>query len=303
MKDATLVAAVRLVLAAGARVPLARGLRAAEAVGGLLYRVLREPRRLALAHLELVYGAQLPPGAREALARAAFVNVARCLVEVVKIDEIRRRADEYIEIVGREHLDRMLAAGRGGLIVTGHIGNWELLAACCAWQGIPVAAVARRIYVPRLNELLVDFRARQGVRTILRESPGAARDILHTLRSGALLAMLIDQDTNAPSVSVPFLGRTARTPAGAASFALRRDLPVTAAFIQRRPGSGHRITVLPPFDKPRTGDLTADIRALTRTFNAALEAQILRNPAEWVWWHRRWRHPPRPRLDLDAEVA
>jgi len=303
VKDESLLAAVRFGLWAGAKVPLERALRMADRVGGMLYGILGQPRRLALEHIQLVYGDTLTPAAREALARAAFVNVARCFMEIVKIDEIRRRADEYVEIEGLEILQGMVASGHGGIIVTGHIGNWELLGAYCSWRGIPIAAVARRIYVGGLNELLVDYRARQGVETILRESPQAARQLLRTIKRGAILAMVIDQDTNAPSVSVPFLGRTARTPAGAASFALRRDLPVSAAFIQRRPQGGHRITIQPPFEKPTTGGQTEDIRRLTRVFNAALEEQILRNPAEWVWWHRRWRHSPRPRVDLDADVA
>ena len=268
-----------------------------------MYRIIGQPRRLALEHIALVYGDRLSLPEREALARAAFANVARCFMEIVKIDAIRRQAERYVEIEGLDVLQGMVASGQGGLIVTGHIGNWELLAAYCSWRGIPVAAVARRIYVGGLNELLVDYRARQGVETILRESPQAARQLLRTIKRGAVLAMLIDQDTNVPSVSVPFLGRTARTPAGAASLALRRELPVAAAFIQRRPQGGHRITILPPFEKPDSGDENEDVRSLTCTFNAALEAQILGNPTEWVWWHRRWRNPPRPRVDLDAAVA
>ncbi|MCK6553179.1 lipid A biosynthesis acyltransferase [Candidatus Binatia bacterium] len=303
-KDAALLAAVRCGLWAGRQLGLERALAAADLVGGLLYRFLGPPRRLALAHIELVYGDTLSASAREALARAAFVNVARCFMEIVKIDEIRRRAAEYVEIEGLEVLQEMVASGQGGLIVTGHIGNWELLAAYCSWRGIPVAAVARRIYVGGLNDLLVEYRARQGVETILRESPQAARQLLRTIKRGAVLAMLIDQDTNVPSVSVPFLGRSARTPAGAATFALRRrELRVAAAFIERRPRGGHRITIRPPFEKPHSGDRTEDIRSLTRVFNAALEEQILRHPTEWVWWHRRWRNRPRPRIDLDAEVA
>ena len=292
VKDAVLVGAVRFGLWAGGKLSLERALAIADRVGGLLYRVLRDPRRLALAHIDLVYGDTLTPAAKTALIRAAFVNVARCFLEIVKIDEIRRRADSYVETSGWEHLQAFADSGDGGIIITGHIGNWELLAAYCSWRGIPVAAVARRIYVRGLNELLVAYRARQGVETILRESPQAARQLLRTVRRGAVLAMVIDQDTNAPSVSVPFLGRAARTPAGAASFALRRELPVAAAFIQRRPQGGHRITILPPFAKPATGDQTEDVRQLTRAFNEALETQILKNPAEWVWWHRRWRNPP-----------
>ena len=283
------------------RMSLERALQWGESTGRLLYRILRTPRRLAHEHLRIAFGDELTPRARAHLARASFVNIARCFCEIAKIDEVHARRDEYFELEGWQHAEAILARGTGAVVITGHTGNWELLAAYFAWRGLAVAAIARRIYAAGLNELLVDFRNRQGVETILRESPHATRQILKALKSNAWLAMLIDQDTHAPSVSVPFFGRLARTPAAAAALALRRELPVLAVFIQRRGGAGHRITIQPPFVVERSGDKRADIAALTRQFNVALEMQIRKNPAEWVWWHRRWRHAPLPHLDLDRD--
>jgi KDO2-lipid IV(A) lauroyltransferase len=300
-KNAAVSGAAGVVLWVGGRLSLERALALSERLGAVLYRVLGKPRRLALEHLQIAFGDALSGSARERLARASFINIARCFCEMIKIDDIRARRDGYVDVEGWEHAASVLSRGKGALVITGHIGNWELLAAHFAWLGLPVVAIARRVYAERLNQLLVDFRGRQGVETILRESPQSARQILRALKSNSLLAMLIDQDTHAPSVSVPFFGRLARTPAAAASMAIRRDLPVVAVFIQRRPEGGHRITIQPPFQIARTGDAAADIRALTRQFNAALEAQIRKNPAEWVWWHRRWRRAPVARLDLDTD--
>ena len=299
-KNTAITGLARLGLWAVGRLSLERALRVGEVAGALLYRLLPSSRRLALQHLRAAFGDGLSAAARAHLARASFINIARSFCELAKIDEIRARRDEYFEVEGWDGLQQvLLAEGKGAVIVTGHIGNWELLAAYFAWKGVAVAAIARRISATGLNELLVDFRARQGVETILRESPHATRQILRALKSKALLAMLIDQDTHTASVSVPFFGRLAQTSAGAAALAIRRDLPAAAAFIQRRPEGGQRITFSAPFVIERTGDTQADIRALTRQFSAALEAQIRSNPAEWVWWHRRWRRPPLPQLDLD----
>jgi KDO2-lipid IV(A) lauroyltransferase len=300
-KNAGATLLVRVALGVLGRLSLERALRVGEWVGGMAYRLLGGARALAIEHLRVAFGDELTPTAREHLARASFVNVARCFCELAKIDEIRARRDSYFDADGWERLEAVLAEGRGCVVVTGHIGNWELLGAYSAWRGVPVAAVARRIYAPRLNQLLVSFRQRQGVQTILRESPTSARQILQALKSNTFLAIVMDQDTHAPSVSVPFFGRLARTPAAAASLAIRSDLPVLAIFMQRRPAGGQRVIVSPPFVVQRSGDKTADIAALTRQFNAALEAQIRKNPAEWVWWHRRWRHAPLPHLDLDRD--
>jgi KDO2-lipid IV(A) lauroyltransferase len=290
-----------VVLRTTRRLSLEQTLRLGERTGTLLYRVLGQPRRLALEHLQIAFGDELTPTAREHLARASFVNIVRCFCELTKIDAIRARRDEYFELDGAEHAQALRAAGKGALIITGHIGNWELLAAYFAWSGFPVAAIARRVYAGRIYQQIVDFRRRQGVETILRESPHSATRILKAVEENALLAMVLDQDTHAPSASVPFFGRLARTPAAAASLAIRRGLPVAAVFIQRRGECGHRITVCPPFVVERTDDKRADIAALTRQFNLALDAQIRRNPAEWVWWHRRWRRMPLPHLDLDRD--
>src|SRR6185436_6033974 len=108
------------------------------------------------------------------------------------------------------------AAKRPIVIVTGHCGNWELLAAALNQRGLGMAVVARELDDQGLQEALLGFRARFGTRTIVRGTPGAARELLRTLRSGGALGMLIDQDTKVEGVWVDFFGRPAWTPSGAA---------------------------------------------------------------------------------------
>src|SRR5437870_4720417 len=112
----------------------------------------------------------------------------------------------------------------------------------------------------------------------------------HALRRGRIIALLIDQDTRGAGVFVPFFGRLAHTPSGAALLALRARVPVITAFIQRRPGGGHlvRMAAVPLGEGNGRGRVTE----LTARFTAAIEAQIRRAPAEWVWWHERWRRQP-----------
>jgi KDO2-lipid IV(A) lauroyltransferase len=299
-KNALTYRAVHAALGVFARRSLADGLALADRLGDLVYVVAPRTRRLALQHLELAFGDALAPAARARVARAALRNAARCFCEVAQFEAIRAQLDAYVEVDGWEHAEHIIAGGRGAIAITGHLGNWELLAAVLAHRGLPVAAIARRIYEPRLNRLLVDFRTRNGVRTILRESPGASRAILQVLKANGVLAMLIDQDARVPSISVPFFGRLARTPVAAASLAIKRNLPVLAGFAARRPGGGHRITLF-TLPVPHTGDARRDIVELTRLLNRTLEERIRANPAEWVWWHRRWRHGPIAGLDLDQK--
>jgi len=301
-KDAAVYHLVRFALWLPRTVDLPRALALADRIGDLVYVALPGTRRLALDHLAMAFGDTLPAQAREEIARASLRNAARCFIELAKFEDIRPVFDAYVEVDGWNHWNEMMGGGRGGIVVTGHIGNWELLGAYAARQGIPVAAIARRLNDPRLNQLLVDFRASNGVRTILRESPKSSREIIKILNDHGLLALLIDQDIQAPSVSVPFFGRPARTPVAAAALAVRRDLPVLPCSAQRRPGGGQRFRVGAPIYPPHSGDRRRDIIEMTRRFSEVLEQHIRENPAEWVWWHRRWRRPPVPRLDLDAEI-
>jgi len=282
--------------------PLKRALALGDHTGTVLYHLLRQPRRLALEHLELVFGDRLSAAQRQDIALAAFQNSARCFCEAAKLDEIRPHFEEYVTVEGWEHAEAILAGQRGAIAVTGHIGNWELLAAYFAHKGLPVTAIANRIHSHSLNTLVIEFRARNGVRTIVRQSRSSAREIVRVLHHRGILAMLVDQDVKrTPSVSVPFFGHNARTPVAAARLAIRLNIPLVAAFCQRRPDGGQRLQILPPLPHPHSGDPDQDVIELTRRINHVLEEQIISHPEQWVWWHRRWRRAPVPRLDLDPE--
>ena len=290
----------RLALEPVRSVSLPRAFRFADRSADLVYSALPGIRRLTLGHLALALGDTHSATAREDIARAAYRNTARLAVELAKLDDIRPQFGEYVSIEGWEHFETVRDLGRGAIVVTGHIGNFELLAAYFAYKGIPIVAGARRLDDPRLNRLLNDFRTTNGVQTVLRSTPESGREILRVLKRRGIFALLIDQDTRVPSVSVPFFGRLARTPAAAAVLAARRDVPVLPAFAQQRPEGGHLFTIRAPIYPPNTGDRQRDIVELTCQFNRVLEEHIREHPTEWIWWHRRWRRPPVPGLDLDA---
>lgn len=301
-KDAITYHAARFALWLPRQVSLERALAFADWIGNLIYRLDGTTRRRALANLDLAYGETLSAAAKEEIARASLRNAARCFVELTHIDYIRAHADEYISIEGWEHVEKLLAQDRAVIVVTGHIGNWELLAGYVAGRGVPLTAIARRINDPRLNQLLVDFRAKNGVQTILRESPTSSREILRVLRGRNALGLVMDQDIQAPSVSVPFFGQLARTPVAAAALAVRKNFPVVPVFARRRPGGGQHFIIMAPLQPPNSGDRRFDVLELTRQINAIFEQRIRDNPSEWVWWHQRWRRKPIPKLDLDYDI-
>ncbi len=301
LKDAVAFHLVQATIKATSPLSLDSALAAADWLGDLAYLLLRQTRRMALDHLALVFGDKLDPAARREIVRLGMRDFAKSFCEIAKFDEVLARLEDYCELHGWEDIEDSL--DRGAIVCAGHIGNWELLAAYIAQtKDIRVAAVARQLDEPRLNQMLVDVRARGGVETILRESPSAGRQILKILKDHGLLAMVIDQDTKVPSITVPFLGRPARTPVAPAALAVRRNLPIVVAYSFRKPSGGLRLV----FEKPLWPDASMDrepaIRDLTRRINDGLSQAILAHPTQWPWWHRRWRRPPQPQLDPDAGI-
>lgn len=256
------------------------------ALGRLGWALAHRDRRRTLEHLAIAFP-DSPAAARARLGRASFLHFGCMLTEALWMaghgpDEVLRR----VRFEGWREIERARAAGRPILIVTGHCGNWELLAAALNVRGLGMAVVARELDDPGLQARLLGLRERFGTRTILRGTPGAARQLLKTLRAGGALGMLIDQDTRVEGVWVDFFGRPAYTPVGAADMAIRLGATVLPTFIERRPDGSHLAHVEPPLAVP------PDPLAATAAMTAAIEAQIRRVPEQWVWLHRRWRRQP-----------
>jgi KDO2-lipid IV(A) lauroyltransferase len=266
-------------------------------IGDLGWRISRRDRERALDHLAIAFP-ELAPAARRELARASFRHFGTVLAECLHLrDADCTLVDRVTSAEGWEHVLAAREARRPILILTGHCGNWELLAAWLNCKGLGMAVVARALEDAFLDRALVGLRARFGTETIARGSMTAARRLLAVLRGGGALGMLIDQDTKVEGVWVPFFGRPAYTPVGAAQIALRQQALVLPTFIERLgpddPQSGglagrHHIAIHPPLALP------PDPVAATAAMTERIEAQVRRRPEQWVWMHRRWRRQPPP---------
>jgi KDO2-lipid IV(A) lauroyltransferase len=276
----------RGVMAAVALLPVRAGARAGRALGAVAHRLARRERLLARGHLALAFG--LDPGGRRAdlLARGVFAHLGASLVEISRLMARPGRLPAVeIPAATRRALDEALAAGRGAIFATGHLGNWELMAVALARAGYPISTVARESRDPRFTRLIASQRARFGVECIFRGRPGAVAGVLRALKRGRILGLLIDQDTRVPGVFVPFFGRAAFTPVAAAAIALRTGAPVVVGSIRRRRDGGHEVTVEPCA-------LPAEPRAATALITARFEERVRRRPSQWVWFHERWRTIP-----------
>jgi Kdo2-lipid IVA lauroyltransferase/acyltransferase len=249
----------------------------------LLDRAVPRLRRAAYTNLAFA----LPGADRKAITDGVFDSLARVLLAFAKFPSIRREnVERWIHCEGLEHYANALRAGRGVLIATGHLGNWELSAFAHAWLTGSMNVVVRPLDNPWIDRLIQRRRELSGNRSISKRE--IARPILKALAANQAVGILIDHNWTADTgVFVDFFGRPACTDTGFAKLAARSGAPVIPGFAlwsekERR----YVLRFYPPV--PISGDAVRDTVAL----QAAFEGIVRAHPAEWLWIHRRWKTRP-----------
>ncbi len=284
---------LRTVAAATGLLPARAAGRLGEALGAAAFRLANSERKKALESLSIAFP-EKSDSERRGIALQCFRHLGRSAFELASLRKMESSLDGWIEwpAEDRERLERAVARGRGVVIATGHVGNWELLGQCLARSNIArLSAVARETTDPRLTAFVGELRAEGGLQSLWRGGDGAAKSILRALRSGEMLGLLIDQDTRVQSVFVPFFGKLAATPRAAADLVLRTNAAMMVAFCQRKEDGTYRVYVDDVSFEP-TGEPEADVVSLTARLTARIEEAIRRAPAQWVWMHRRWKTQP-----------
>ena len=267
----------------------ALGLRRASDFGGWLARNLG-PRipvtRRAIRNLKAAIP-QMSDDERKACVVDMWDNLGRTFAEYAHLDKFSAAGpDARIEVMGFENAESAIARGKGGLFVSGHCGNWELMPRCIRDLGLKGTLVYRPPNNPYVDEWIAKQR-RIGLPTLAAKGGDGARAIVRTLKDGAFLAMLVDQKMN-NGISVPFFGRPAMTPNGAPNLSLRHGSAIVPAWCVRLPHQRFRVTVYPEIAQPHTGDKAKDEYELALRLNQFLEERIKENPMNWLWLHSRW---------------
>ena len=226
---------------------------------------------------------------RRAIARAAYANMARVVVDALRTlgaPPAQLLAEVQVDDFGP--VERALAASKGLVVATAHLGSWELFGAAMA-QRVPLHAVVRPLK-GGLNARLVEARERSGLKLIAAR--GALSGMVAALRSNQVVAMLVDQAIGGKhTLFVPFFGRpVAMTPALSMA-ALRTGAPTLLVVALREDGR-LRFRVEGPFEVPHTGDRQRDLWTHAARVTAALEEVVREAPEQWLWLHRRWKLAP-----------
>ncbi len=260
-------------------------------LGGLVWARGLYRRAVVGDNLRRAFGDTLDDNARDAVAAAFFRHLGLNLMEFLLLGRLDREAlRAWVDIEGLEHYRTAAARGRGVLLVTGHFGNWELLAARLGAEGLPITFLAKSQSNAQSDRLLNATRARAGVRTL--RAGGPLKEMVVALRRGDVIGLAADQDAGPDGCFAPFLGTPASFYRGAGYFAWKLQAPVVSAVIFRLPDGRHRLEIGPPYEAdPAWGEAEA-VQRLTETYAQRLEAAVRREPSQYFWTHRRWKTKP-----------
>jgi KDO2-lipid IV(A) lauroyltransferase len=276
----------RLIHALSPRIPLRASLRLAEWAADVQWR--RSPQVCGVVEATRARLLAAGPEGTARISREVFRNFARYLVEFFAIHRPERPT---LVVEGAGHLERCAASGQGAILLTGHLGNWEVGAMLIRQMGFPVSVVALPHPDPRTDRLFTRQRQRCGV-GVIPLGAGAARQSLRRLTQGDLLGVSGDWDVAGDGVAVPFGAGSLAMPRGPAVLSLRSGAPVIPTFLIREGVWAFRLFIEPPIWPEHDGAPEGAAQPLTRRYAAVLERYVKRFPEQWLLLHEAIVPPP-----------
>ena len=259
-----------------------------------LYSALGKRRKAAAASVRLAFP-HLSHAAAEQYARRAAMNFGMTFAEFMHLpNATKQEVRDYCACIGTEHIDAALAAGKGTILMSGHMGSWEVMAARMT-QEFPISVIVRPNSNPGVQAVIDAERAAIGMKTISKNDHGKLA--LTALRQNRALAILNDQHAGPNGTLLPIFGQPTRMVTSVGRLAMISGAPITPIYgVRRRPWlRDGRIVVKiqSSFYVPNPGkDPEAReeaIREATLRGIAELEKVVTSFPDQWLWLHRRWR--------------
>ncbi|MBD3233058.1 MAG: hypothetical protein GF315_04980 [candidate division Zixibacteria bacterium] len=267
----------------------------------LSYHVFPSDRNTAMSNLKTAFPDK-DPKQLDLIYRKSLINMGLCAIDVLRFKSLGKNGIlNIVEVEGMDDFDRAYQRGKGIAAVTGHISNFELIAAWFGQAGYKASAVGRRIYDQRLNKLLIDNRKATNVKNIDSEEP--ANVFMRTLREGYAIGVLIDQDSRRyRGEFIDFFGKSAYTPIGPILLARTVKAAVVPLIILRKPDGNYFLKVFPEIKFDYSAERMNDVKKVLADATKVLEQVIRENPEQWVWMHKRWNTRPED-IKVESEAV
>lgn len=254
------------------------------------YRKAPKYRKLARKHLEIAFGSEKPPEEIDEILRQTYINYGMNLAEFLMLTYKSR---EWVESKvnfndPNWHIRTQLEKGKGVVGLSGHFGSWELVGARTGIYKYPIVVVVKAQRDAITSKFIMDTRTKWGNEYIFRMR-GVRDECMRQLALNKIVGLIADQNVSHGGVDVDFFGKKASTATGPAYIAMKAGIPVTPSFPARNTDGTITLHVFDPIPMRDTGNFDEDLVYNVQLCNKAIEDFARLNPAEYFWWHRRWR--------------
>lgn len=265
------------------------GVERASGFGGKLLRTLGPltgTHKTVTRNLRIAFP-DMDAAERDRLAVDQWEQTGRTFAELAVMDRLTPESGR-IDIVGLERLHAVRDSGKPVVLISGHLANFEVMAAVIMAAGVPCQVTYRAANNPYVDALIRQSRERYGIKLFAPKGDGT-RELMAGMKRGESIALLVDQKYS-QGPEVEFFGQPVNASPGAARMALKFGTVMQPLSVVRLPGVRFRVTAHEPIAVPDTGDKAADVRAGVQAANRFVEDRVREHPVDWFWVHKRW--PP-----------
>lgn len=220
----------------------------------------------------------------DAIIRGMWDNLGRTVAEFPHV--ARMDFHDLAEIEGAEHIINATKSKHSCIFFSGHLANWELMPKAGAAYGGKLMLVYRQANNTLVDAIISKNRDFYQEGMIPKGKTGAKK-LVKDIKNGHNIGMLVDQKMN-DGIAVPFFGQQAMTAPAIATLALKQGCTLIPSKVVRLKGAHFKVTIYPPMELVKTGDMERDILTVMTDINAMMESWIRENPAQWLWVHKRW---------------
>lgn len=276
------------------KLPHKQALKFAGALGAMVPFFTKEKTRVSSQKCAAVLGISYDDAYK--ITTGAYVHFAKAAAEFARLPLMVGEVKNIVRIHGEENLKAAMDRGRGAILATAHLGNWEYAAAWCAQSGYPINGLGTDQRDDRITQLIIDLRSSGGTKALGKATD--LRAMFRALSAGEIIAVPIDQDAKRSGVVSPFLGMPASTPIGVAKLAGKYGCAVLPAFcVRSADGVTMDFHILPALQGRDSRPYGEDIQSSIDDCNAVISEWIKKYPDQWLWLYPRWESVERGMFD------
>jgi len=246
-------------------------------------------RRFVKANLRVIFPEKSNRQLRK-ISRMVFRNFAKYLVDFFRFEKLNRQyIDKNVKLENLHYFDQALAKGKGVVVLTAHLGNWELGGVVIAQLGYPFWAVALPHKNKKVNNFFDAQRNRKGVKVIAMGK--AVRSCITEIRNNHMVALVGDRDFSEKGIIIDFFGKPTHFPEGPAALSLMTGASIVPGFMLRNPDNSFTLRIEKPVEFTSSGDKIKDLADLIGVYNNIIQDYIRKYPEQWYVFRRFWVEP------------